>query len=281
VCSGKWAGISDPGDCGVPTSKSRLSLNDHKTVAILRGALNGPYSATSLGVRYAAAQKTERIMAMQPSCVALGAMHHWSDALAELQGRIARRFGRVEVRERVQRYLAGLLGRVERKNGWQLAESIGEASPRGVQRLLNGAAWDADAVRDDLRDYVIDHLGDAATGVLILDDTGFVKKGEGSCGVARQYTGTVGDTTNAQVGVFLAYASVHGAAFIDRALYLPRRTSHSALRHQDRARPADARACGGGWCAGAVGAGRCRLRSLTRLPQLVGGARLGLRADGP
>jgi SRSO17 transposase len=146
----------------------------------------------------------------------------WVDAVTELQGRIAHRFARSEVRERARRYLVGLLERVERKNGWQLAEAIGEVDPRGVQRLLSAASWDADAVRDDLRAYVVDHLGDPASGVLIIDDTGFVKKGDKSCGVGRQYTGTVGTTANAQVGVFLAYASEKGAAFVDRALYLPR-----------------------------------------------------------
>ena len=151
-----------------------------------------------------------------------GSIDRWSDALAEVHGRIARRIARAEVRERVGRYLAGLLGRVERKNGWQLAEAIGETEPRGVQRLLSDASWDADGVRDDLRSYVVEHLGEPASGVLIVDDTGFVKKGDKSVGVARQYTGTVGDTANAQVGVFLAYASAKGAAFIDRALYLPR-----------------------------------------------------------
>ena len=146
----------------------------------------------------------------------------WVDAVTELHGRIAHRFARAEVRERARRYLVGLLERVERKNGWQLAEAIGEVGPRGVQRLLSAATWDADAVRDDLRAYVVEHLGDSASGVLIIDDTGFVKKGDKSCGVGRQYTGTVGATANAQVGVFLAYASKKGAAFVDRALYLPR-----------------------------------------------------------
>ena len=146
----------------------------------------------------------------------------WVDAVTELHGRIAHRFARSEVRERARRYLVGLLERVERKNGWQLAEAIGEVGPRGVQRLLSAATWDADAVRDDLRAYVVGHLGDEASGVLIIDDTGFVKKGNKSCGVGRQYTGTVGATANAQVGVFLAYASKQGAAFVDRALYLPR-----------------------------------------------------------
>jgi SRSO17 transposase/transposase len=115
----------------------------------------------------------------------------------------------------------GLLSKVERKNGWQLAEEIGDHDPQGVQRLLNAACWDADEVRDDLRDYVMTHLGDEITGILIVDETGFLKKGTKSCGVAPQYTGTAGATVNAQVGVFLAYASRRGAAFIDRALYLP------------------------------------------------------------
>src|ERR687884_1508609 len=157
----------------------------------------------------------------------------WVDAVTELHGRIAHRFARSEVRERVRRYLVGLLQRVERKNGWHLAEAIGETGPRGVQRLLSAATWDADAVRDDLRSYVVDHLGDPASGVLMIDDTGFVKKGDRSCGVGRQYTGTIGATANAQVGVFLAYASEKGAAFVDRALYLPRGwTDHPERRRQ-------------------------------------------------
>lgn len=146
---------------------------------------------------------------------------HWRTALANLQARIGPRFARPEVRQRANRYLAGLLGRVERKNGWQLAEHLGEAGPQGVQRLLNGARWEAEVVRDDLRAYGVEHLG-ADDGLLILDETGFVKKGRHSCGVASQYTGTTGDVRNAQVGVFLVYASIHGAAFIDRALFLPR-----------------------------------------------------------
>ena len=100
--------------------------------------------------------------------------------MADLHRRLGHRFARSEARERVKRYLAGLLGRVERKNGWQLAEAIGERDPQGVQRLLNAAKWDADAVRDDLREYVVEHLGDERTGVLIVDETGFLKKGEKS-----------------------------------------------------------------------------------------------------
>src|SRR5215212_12272826 len=161
-------------------------------------------------------------MFVQDGVFELSAIGGWSKAFGELHRRIGHRFARSEARERVKRYLVGLLGRVERKNGWQLAEAIGEKDPQGVQRLLNSAQWDADEVREDLREYVIEHLGEEATGVLIVDETGFLKKGEKSVGVALQYTGTAGDTVNCQVGVFLAYASEKGAAFIDRALYLPR-----------------------------------------------------------
>src|SRR4051812_13473294 len=147
-------------------------------------------------------------------------VEQWSVYLQELHARIAHRFLRPEVRTRAYRYLAGLLGNVKRKNGWQMAEAIGEATPRGVQHLLNDAHWDADEVREDLRDYVAFHLGDQESGVLIVDETGFLKKGEKSVGVARQYTGTAGKRENCQVGVFLCYLSSEGAAFVDRELYL-------------------------------------------------------------
>lgn len=126
------------------------------------------------------------------------------------------------------RSLVGRLDRVERKNGWQrgvmkdLSEAIGNAGPRGVQRLLSAATWDTEGVRNDLRDDVVDHLGDEPAGVLIVDETGCLKKGKTSCGVARQDSGTAGATANCQVGVFLAYASLHDAACIDRARSLPR-----------------------------------------------------------
>ncbi len=149
-------------------------------------------------------------------------LENWPEYLEDLHARIAHRFRRSEVRERARRYLTGLLGDARRKNGWQMAEAMGQAQPRGTQRLLNGSHWDADAVRDDLREYVVEHLGDEESGVLIVDETGFLKKGEKSVGVARQYTGTAGKRENCQVGVFLAYASKEGAAFMDRALYLPR-----------------------------------------------------------
>ena len=118
---------------------------------------------------------------------------------------------------------------VERKNGWQLAEELGEHGPRGVQRLLAEADWDEEAVRDELRTYVIEQLGEPG-GILVVDETGFVKKGKKSAGVARQYSGTAGRRENSQVGVFLSYASSKGAAFIDRALYLPEEWTQDRVR---------------------------------------------------
>ena len=140
--------------------------------------------------------------------------------LDRLVERIAPRFRRVEPRRRAGAYLRGLLVPVERKNGWQLAEAAGDATPDGVQDFLARMRWDADQVRDDLRAYVVAHLGDA-DAVLVLDETGFVKKGSKSVGVQRQYWGTAGRIENCQIGVFLGYASRHGHALIDRALYLP------------------------------------------------------------
>ena len=145
----------------------------------------------------------------------------WGEELDALADRIGARFARSETRDRVRAYLIGLLGPVPRKNSWQVAEQIGDADPYGVQYLLGRSDWDPESVRDDLRDYVVGTLGDAEA-VLILDETGFLKKGTHSAGVARQYTGTAGRIENAQVGVFLAYTSRHGTAFLDRALYLPR-----------------------------------------------------------
>jgi SRSO17 transposase len=140
--------------------------------------------------------------------------------VADIARRLAPYFTRSESRQRASAYLQGLLSAAERKNSWQLAEVCGEATPYGFQYLLNRADWDADAVRDELRTYVIQHLGDP-NGVLVLDETGFVKKGRHSAGVARQYTGTVGKVENCQIGVFLGYASPLGQALLDRDLYLP------------------------------------------------------------
>jgi SRSO17 transposase len=162
----------------------------------------------------------------------------WQEELHALHDRIASHFRRPEVRERAGRYLSGLLAPVERRNGWQLAEALGERSPDGVQRLLRTARWDADAVRDDLRAYVIEHLGDPAA-VLVLDETGFLKKGAKSVGVARQYSGTAGRIENCQIGVFLAYASPRGRAFLDRALYLPKAWAEDAARREAAGVPAE------------------------------------------
>ena len=141
----------------------------------------------------------------------------WAAGPVALHGRIAGRFVRAEPRRRVLAYLRGLLGNVGRKNGWQLAEHAGERTPDGMQRLLATAGWDPDLVRDDLRDYVVEQLGDPAA-VLVVDETGFLKKGTTSVGVQRQYSGTAGKIDNCQLGVFLAYASPKGQAMIDREL---------------------------------------------------------------
>lgn len=135
--------------------------------------------------------------------------------------RIAGRFARVEPRRQARAYLLGLLSDVDTRTCWQLAEQAGDASPHRMQRLLGEAVWDADKVRDDIRGYMVDELGDAE-GVLILDDTGDLKKGDASVGTQRQYTGTAGRIENSQVAVFLAYASRHGYTLIDRDVYLPR-----------------------------------------------------------
>src|SRR5260370_2799320 len=156
--------------------------------------------------------------------------------LAALQGRIGHHFRRAEVRERVGRFLRGLLSGVERKNGWQLAEELDESGPQGVQRLLNAADWDEEAVRDELRTYVVAKL-EAEHAVLVVDETGFVKKGKKSVGVARQYSGTAGRRENSQVGVFLLYASAKGHAFIDRALYLPEEWTQDRVRCREAGIP--------------------------------------------
>ena len=136
-------------------------------------------------------------------------MRAWAAGLEALHARIAPRFARAEPRRRVLAYLRGLVGNVGRKNGWQLAEHAGEGTPDGMQRLLATADWDPDLVRDDLRGYVVEQLGDPG-GVLVVDETGFLKKGTTSVGVQRQYSGTAGKVDNCQLGVFLAYASARG-----------------------------------------------------------------------
>jgi len=160
------------------------------------------------------------------------AVQQWAKELNGLGQRIGKRFVRAEPRRRVVAYLQGLLSPIERKNGWQLAEGIGDATPYGVQHLLGRATWNAEEVRDDLRAYVVEHLGDKHA-VLIVDETGFVKKGEQSVGVQRQYSGTAGRIENCQIGVFLAYATPKGRTFLDRALYLPQEWTEDKSRcHQ-------------------------------------------------
>jgi SRSO17 transposase len=151
---------------------------------------------------------------------ALVEVEGWAGALEKLVAGLASRFCRDAGVRRALSYLRGLLAPLERKNGWQLAEAAGDVSPAAMQDFLTRTRWDADAVRDDLQDYVVDHLGDERA-VLVLDETGFLKKGTCSVGVKRQYCGTAGRIENCQVAVFLGYASCHGRALIDRALYLP------------------------------------------------------------
>lgn len=134
--------------------------------------------------------------------------------------RVSGRFTRSEPRGRAREYVSGLVSGLERKNGWTQAERAGEQCPDGMQRLLRKADWDVDGVRDDVRGYVVEHLGDSEA-VVVADDTGFLKKGVKSAGVQRQYSGTAGRIENCQIGVFLAYASRHGHALIDRELYIP------------------------------------------------------------
>jgi SRSO17 transposase len=145
----------------------------------------------------------------------------WRGQFDELMGRIAGRFARVEPRRRARAFVLGLLSGLRRKNCWTIAELAGDLTPDGMHHLLAAARWDADAVRDDLRGYVIEHLG-SADAVLVVDETGDVKKGIASAGVQRQYSGTAGRVENCQVAVFLSYASPAGHALIDRELYLPR-----------------------------------------------------------
>jgi SRSO17 transposase len=156
----------------------------------------------------------------------------------ELTSRLACRFTRVEPRRRVRALLRGLLAEMPRKNCWTLAEHAGDTCPAGMQHLLSRAKWDADQIRDDLRDYVTERLGGAGA-VLVVDETGDLKKGTGTVGVQRQYTGTAGRIENSPVAVMLAYATDAGHAFIDRELYLPASWAGDADRRAQAGVPAD------------------------------------------
>src|ERR687885_2880152 len=155
----------------------------------------------------------------------------WRAELEGLLARFGRLFVRAEPRRQAGRYLEGLLAPVERKNGWQLAEAIGDARPWRTQRVLSHVLWDEEAARDLCREHAVEHLG-AEDAVPVVDETAFVKKGEHSAGVARQSYGTLGKVENCQVGVFLAYGSRRGHALIDRRLYLPEAWAGDAERRR-------------------------------------------------
>jgi SRSO17 transposase len=159
-------------------------------------------------------------------------VQRWTGELTGVGERLGRHFPRSEPRRRALEYVRGLLLDVERKNAWQLAQRLGDPSPYGVQHLLGRADWDADSVRDDLRHYVLAHLSDPL-GVLIGDETGFLKKGDKSAGVQRQYSGTAGRIENCQIGVFLAYASPKGRTLLDRELYLPKEWAKDLTRREE------------------------------------------------
>jgi SRSO17 transposase len=158
----------------------------------------------------------------------------------ELMGEVAGRFTRVEPRRRARAFVLGLLAGLPRANCWTIAEQAGDATPGGMQHLLSRACWDADGVRDDLREYVTGRLG-SPDAVLVVDETGDLKKGRCTAGVARQYTGTAGRVENAQVAVYLTYAAPGGHTLIDRELYLPRRWAGDPVRRQAAGIPAQVR----------------------------------------
>src|ERR1043165_1657628 len=153
----------------------------------------------------------------------------WASSLRDVKGRMRGLFTQTRVAENAGRFLDGLLGGEVRKTGWMRAEAAGDPGPWRQQAVLGRGRWDAEALRDIVRDYVLEHLADD-DAVLVVDETGFLKQGKASCGVARQYTGSAGKITNCQIGVFAAYVSRHGHAFIDRALYLPRAWAEDPAR---------------------------------------------------
>ena len=155
-----------------------------------------------------------------------------------LMGRIVHRFARRETYQRSHRYVQGLLSKVQRRNSWQLAEVTGERTPDGMQQLLNTARWQEAGLRDDIQDYAVEVLG-AGERIMVVDETGFLKKGVKSAGVKRQYSGTAGRIENCQIGVFLVYTTSQGATLIDRELYLPKEWAADVARCQEAGVPED------------------------------------------
>ncbi len=167
-----------------------------------------------------------------------GALVDWRSELEALKGHLAPSFGRAETRRAAEAFVDRLLSPAERKTGWMLAEQAGLERLYRIQSLLGRSLWQADALHDRVRDYLAQALGDAA-GVLVIDETGFLKKGQHSVGVARQYSGTAGRVENCQVGVFAAYASRWGHALIDRQLYLPRDWAEDEARRDGASIPTE------------------------------------------
>src|SRR6202167_3226426 len=153
----------------------------------------------------------------------------WAASLGEIKKRIRPLFNQDRVARNAGLFLESLVGNEARKTGWMRAEAAGDPGPWRQQAILGRRDWDADGLRDIVRDYVIEHLADD-DAVLVIDETGFLKQGKASCGVARQYTGSAGKITNCQIGVFACYASSHGHAFIDRRLYLPKEWTDAPAR---------------------------------------------------
>lgn len=162
----------------------------------------------------------------------------WATSLREVKARIRGLFTQERVAASAGLFLDGLLGDERRKTGWMRAEAAGDPGPWRQQAVLGRGRWDADALRDIVRDYVVETLA-AEDAVLVIDETGFLKQGKASCGVGRQYTGSAGKITNCQIGVFAAYVSRHGHAFIDRALYLPKAWTGDPARMAGSHVPAD------------------------------------------
>jgi SRSO17 transposase len=167
-----------------------------------------------------------------------GTLADWRAAFDELKAHLAPALGRAETRASAGAFIDGLLSGAERKTGWMLAEEAGLDRPYRIQSLLGRSAWSADVLRERVQDYVMTALGDN-DGVLVVDETGFVKKGAHSVGVARQYSGTAGRIENSQVGVFLGYASRYGHALIDRRLYLPQFWAEDSERRRKASVPED------------------------------------------